>query len=287
MSLNAELMDALTALQQLPAQSQAVVSGFHVAEHIPFDSLLILVKEARRVLLPAGLLILETPNPENLIVGTSNFYLDPTHTKPLPPLLLEFLPEFVGGYAKIKTIGLQEPIRPAGIEPMLLDVFNGVSPDYALIAQREAPDDVAAAVSDAFFIEKGVTLSLASKKFEDQLRLRLLHIESRADAAFSMAQHAEQALASIYKSTSWRITSPIRWMGQQRRLLKEQGALVRAKAFFKKIFRLVVSPKNDFKAPLDPSYLALSSSSEQAKKVAQALQAEIKRNPSSTDTPAQ
>jgi hypothetical protein len=76
-------------------------------------------------------------------------------------------------------------------------------------------------------------------------------------------------------------------MGQQRRLLKEQGALVRAKAFFKKIFRLVVSPKNDFKAPLDPSYLALSSSSEQAKKVAQALQAEIKRNPSSTDTPAQ
>ena len=285
LNLNAELMDALTALQQLPAQSQAVVSGFHIAEHIPFDSLLILVKEARRVLLPAGLLIFETPNPENLIVGTSNFYLDPTHTKPLPSLLLEFLPEFVGGFTKIKTIGLQEPIRTAGTEPVLLDVFNGVSPDYAMIAQREAPDNVAAAVSDAFFIEKGVTLSLASKKFEDQLRLRLLHIERRADAAFSMAQHAEQALASIYTSTSWRITTPIRWMGQQRRLLKEQGVLVRAKALVKKIFRLVISPKNDVEMSLDQSYLALGPSSEKATNVAQALKAEIKRNPSRTNTP--
>lgn len=283
LNLNADLMDAITALQQLPTQSQAVVSAFHVVEHIPFDALLILVQEARRVLLPAGLLILETPNPENLIVGTSNFYLDPTHTKPLPPLLLEFLPEFVGGYAKIKTIGLQEPMTSPSSEPVLLDVFNGVSPDYALIAQRDAPEAIAEAVSDAFFINRGMSLTSVSKRFEEQLRLKLLHIERRADEALSIAQRSEQALVSIYASTSWRMTSPVRWLGHQRRLLKEQGVSVRAKAFLKKILRVFVSPAEDIKVQEDQSYLSISPMSEQAKTALKALEVEMQKNQSKSN----
>lgn len=248
LDLKTDLMDALAALRQLPDASQAVVSGFHLVEHIPFDVLLTLVTEAKRVLLPAGLLIFETPNPENLIVGTSSFYLDPTHIKPIPPLMLTFLPEFVGGYSKIKTIGLQEPIPQSKYALGMMDIFTNVSPDYALIAQKEAPSEIAEATSAAFFVERGVTLPAVSTKYDDQLRLKFNHLESlsrqavqSADEAKLAANKAEQALIAIYSSKSWQLTAPLRWTNHQLRLLKEHGVVTRLKSMVKKVLRPFVA----------------------------------------------
>ena len=50
-----------------------------------------LVDAALVALKPGGVLVLETPNPTNVNVGASSFYLDPTHLKPLHPQFLEFL----------------------------------------------------------------------------------------------------------------------------------------------------------------------------------------------------
>jgi len=58
--LSATKEDAVEHLKKLPDESAVVVSGFHIIEHIPFDSLQILVHEAFRVLKPGGLLILDT-----------------------------------------------------------------------------------------------------------------------------------------------------------------------------------------------------------------------------------
>src|SRR5215207_8650560 len=98
LGLSVETGEAVSYIKSLPSKSLALVSGFHFAEHIPFTDLQIFVQEALRVLRPAGLLILETPNPENIIVGASDFYLDPTHNHPIPPKLLAFLPEYYGFY---------------------------------------------------------------------------------------------------------------------------------------------------------------------------------------------
>ena len=38
-----------------------------------------------------GLIIFETPNPENLVVGAYSFYIDPTHKTPLVPDSLNFI----------------------------------------------------------------------------------------------------------------------------------------------------------------------------------------------------
>ena len=108
LGLNAINKDALLALKESPDESQVVVSGFHIAEHLPFDPLLRIIKEAKRVLKPGGLLILETPNPANIYVSSNSFYIDPTHNRPIPSELLSFLPEFYG-FTRIKVLGLQHP----------------------------------------------------------------------------------------------------------------------------------------------------------------------------------
>lgn len=88
--------DAIVALRQQPDNSHALVSGFHIAEHLPFEVLYTLVNEAQRILKPGGMLLLETPNPENILVGSHTFYHDPTHRNPLTPTSLTFLFEYHG-----------------------------------------------------------------------------------------------------------------------------------------------------------------------------------------------
>jgi hypothetical protein len=65
-------------------------------EHLPVEVLLSLIDECMRVLRSGGLLIFETPNPVNVLVSSSSFHLDPTHVKPVPAQLLEFLVESRG-----------------------------------------------------------------------------------------------------------------------------------------------------------------------------------------------
>ena len=59
----------------------------------PPEVLLEFVEQTARVLRPAGVVIFETPNPKNLVVGACNFYSDPTHNKPLFPESIRFMLE--------------------------------------------------------------------------------------------------------------------------------------------------------------------------------------------------
>lgn len=175
LGLSVEQGDALAALLKLPRASQIVVSGFHIAEHVPFPMLQEMVKEALRVLKPAGLLILETPNAENLVVGSSSFYLDPTHQRPLPPLLLSFLTEYTG-FLRNKIVRLQEsPGLAAGETPVsLLQVLAGVSPDYAVVAQKEATAKKLKSFDAPFDRQYGLTLEDLAMRYDASLRAEII-----------------------------------------------------------------------------------------------------------------
>lgn len=180
LQLPARKDDALNALRQLPDESLVVISGFHIAEHVPFPMLQDIVAEAMRVLRPAGLLILETPNAESVVVGTNNFYVDPTHERPIPSLLMSFLTEY-NGFARSKVLRLQEvpdihdPQRRLGV----MDVLAGTSPDYAVIAQKQAPAEVLAIFEPVFEQHYGVSLDELASRYDQALEGRLSKIEDQ------------------------------------------------------------------------------------------------------------
>jgi O-antigen chain-terminating methyltransferase len=150
LNLDVEQGDALAYLESQPDQSHIIVSAFHVVEHINFAQLNHLVTQALRVLKPGGLLIMETPNSENILVGTSSFYLDPSHQRPIPSPLLSFVAEHAG-FHKVKVLGLQESAEiQQKNEVSLHDVLGGVSPDYAVIAKKKPPPTDVITISDAF-----------------------------------------------------------------------------------------------------------------------------------------
>ncbi|MCB1032799.1 MAG: class I SAM-dependent methyltransferase [Acidobacteria bacterium] len=78
-----------------PSSFGAVVS-FHVIEHLPVGSLDRLVRLAFRALRPGGLLVLETPNPLSVVVAARNFWLDPTHLRPVHPETLRLFYDLAG-----------------------------------------------------------------------------------------------------------------------------------------------------------------------------------------------
>ena len=112
--LDMELGDALRYLQALPADSLDMVTAFHVLEHLTTEDLLALLEAAHRVLRPGGCLLLETPNPRNLVMAACDFYNDPTHRSPLPPALTEYLVS-THGFGDVEV----RPLHPAATPPEL------------------------------------------------------------------------------------------------------------------------------------------------------------------------
>lgn len=229
--LPAKQGDAVAYLSTLPSESQALVTAFHVVEHISFDQLCTVVSEALRVLKPGGLLIMETPNPENIVVATRNFYLDPTHQRPLPSLLLSFLPEHYG-FVRSKVVRLQESKELANkASPTLNDVFEGASPDYAVIAQKAASVETLSMLDEPFSREYGLRLDVLAGRHDAAILTRLGQaedaarraeavalqtqalcdrLEQRTSEAEASARQWQQQVISIHQSTSWKITRPIR-----------------------------------------------------------------------------
>ncbi len=91
LGLDVEQIDVIAYLSSQKENSLAAITGFHIIEHLPFDVLMKFFHECFRVLKKGGMVIFETPNPENIAVGACNFYTDPTHLNPIPPVTGEFL----------------------------------------------------------------------------------------------------------------------------------------------------------------------------------------------------
>jgi len=119
LGLDVVLADAFDTLRGAPDGSLGALTAIHVVEHLPYALLLRLIDESLRVLRPGGLAIFETPNPNNVLVGSCNFYVDPTHRNPVHPRTLQYLFE-TRGMLRVETM----PLHPY---PAVMHVPEGDS----------------------------------------------------------------------------------------------------------------------------------------------------------------
>ena len=203
LDLHVSNIDALEHLQAQRDSSIAVISGFHFAEHVSFENLQKIVKQTLRVLKAGGILILETPNPENIVVGTSSFYLDPTHLRPLPHLLLSFVAEHAG-FERVKILRLQEPQGLLESDSIsLVKVLSEVSPDYSLVAQKSAAKVTTRKFDVAFSKEYGASLDKVANLYDRQMKSKidtfaeLTTIREEKAAADTGKEHLYAELATI------------------------------------------------------------------------------------------
>ena len=95
-------VDAETHLRQLRDASIDGAFAAHFAEHIEPGALIEILRQFRRVLQPGSALVFATPNARTLTVGAHTFWTDPSHRRPIPPELFEFL-LLVEGFVDVRV----------------------------------------------------------------------------------------------------------------------------------------------------------------------------------------
>jgi O-antigen chain-terminating methyltransferase len=136
--LHAEVADLFHYLADLPAASLDGIFCAQVVEHLSPERLPEMIGLASAALARGGILAIETPNPECLAIFSVHFYLDPTHTRPIPhPLLAFYMQEY--GLGKIEVRKLSPAVESLpGLATLPADFreafFGGL--DYAIIGRK-------------------------------------------------------------------------------------------------------------------------------------------------------
>lgn len=131
--------DGLGYLAGCADGSLGLVSSFHLVEHLAFEAILGWALDCFRVVTPGGMLIAETPDPENYRVGSYMFYFDLTHRNPVPSATLQFVLEFAG-FEAVEILRLH-PMHRSMVPPVssfarFVERHFDTYQDYAAIARK-------------------------------------------------------------------------------------------------------------------------------------------------------
>lgn len=136
--LDAEVADLFPYLEaQQEGEFDAIFSS-QVVEHLDAARLTEMIRLCATRLRRGGILAIETPNPECLAIFATYFYLDPTHTRPVPHPLLEFYMN-EHGLAGIEVLKLSPAVESwpeiAELPEHFRERFFG-GLDYAIIGRK-------------------------------------------------------------------------------------------------------------------------------------------------------
>ena len=136
--LDAEVADLFPYLGALPDGEFDGIFSSQVVEHLEPPLLPEMIRLCASKLRRGGVLAIETPNPECLAIFATYFYLDPTHTRPVPhPLVAFYMEEAgMGGVVvhKLAPAAEQWPELNELPEAFRQRFFGGL--DYAIVARK-------------------------------------------------------------------------------------------------------------------------------------------------------
>jgi O-antigen chain-terminating methyltransferase len=133
--VQADLFDFLGSLQD--ASLDGIFTA-QVVEHFPLDRIFRLIQICAKKLKLGGVFVAETVN-TNCPIALSNFYIDPTHVRPIPPALLQFI--FEQAPFKIESL-IFSSLTPGNEGPDPLTALSGIPnknnlyQDYAVVGTR-------------------------------------------------------------------------------------------------------------------------------------------------------
>ena len=145
--------DALHHLAELPDASLGGLVSIQVIEHWPTPTLIDFIEQAARTLRPGARLLIETLNPESLLVLYRWYWLDVTHERLVHPQALQYLLR-AAGFHNLECVFAPPPDGPLRIPPLpvtetdasALQPFNAATQylndllyasfDYAVVARR-------------------------------------------------------------------------------------------------------------------------------------------------------
>ena len=136
--LDAEIADVFPYLASIEEGTLDGIFCSQVVEHLPPERLPEMIRLCAERLARGGVIVIETPNPECLAIFATHFYLDPTHTRPVPhPLLMFYLEEYGVGLLQLRRLSPAVETMPSlGSLP---DDFRGAffdALDYAVIGRK-------------------------------------------------------------------------------------------------------------------------------------------------------
>jgi O-antigen chain-terminating methyltransferase len=136
--LEAEPADLYVYLADLPEASLDGIFCSQVVEHLAPERLPEMVKLCASRLARNGVIAIETPDPECLAIFATHFFLDPTHTRPVPrPLLAFYLEEFGVGNLQVHRLSPAVESFPALAslpEDFRAAFFGGL--DYSIVGRK-------------------------------------------------------------------------------------------------------------------------------------------------------
>jgi 2-polyprenyl-3-methyl-5-hydroxy-6-metoxy-1,4-benzoquinol methylase len=136
--LDAEIADVFPYLASIEEGTLDGIFCSQVVEHLPPERLPEMIRLCAERLARGGVIVIETPNPECLAIFATHFYLDPTHTRPVPhPLLMFYLEEYGVGLLQLRRLSPAVETMPS--LRSLPDDFRGAffdALDYAVIGRK-------------------------------------------------------------------------------------------------------------------------------------------------------
>jgi O-antigen chain-terminating methyltransferase len=136
--LAADAADLFVYLADLPEGSLDGIFSAQVVEHLAPERLPEMIRLAASRLHRDGVLVIETPNPECLAIFATHFYLDPTHTRPVPHALLAFYMEEYGlGLIEVhkRSPAVESMPALAALPEEFREAFFG-GLDYAIVGRK-------------------------------------------------------------------------------------------------------------------------------------------------------
>lgn len=132
------LSDIFDYLGSLPNATLDGIAALQVVEHLSFEQILKLINLCGEKLKSGGVIVVETVN-TNCSAALANFYLDPSHIRPVPAEMLRFV--FEQAPFEVRSLRFSSPIAGSNLTGAL-DVTSGLPQeaslclDYAVVAHR-------------------------------------------------------------------------------------------------------------------------------------------------------